>query len=75
MVVWKNLMRDSPKDSCHLCVKVGLNMETYYFKRHSDHAWELSKDGRDINPARIPVDTKYINLDMINDETQCESKK
>lgn len=65
MTNWKNLRLNPPREDCNLCVKIGATFDTYYFKRYSDVGWELVKNHRSIDQAKIPEYAVYINLDEI----------
>ena len=65
MTYWKNLFKDPPHGDCNICIKVGDNFETYFFKRYSHTGWEIYKQLRPIEPSRIPAGAVYINLDEI----------
>lgn len=62
---WKNLKRSPPVSDCEVCVKVGMNYETYRFLRYSSESWRLYKFPRYIEPSDIPNDALYINLEQI----------
>lgn len=65
MTNWKNLRLNPPKEDCNVCVKIGLDYETFQFKRYSDVGWELIKHSRPVNQKKIPGYALYINLDEI----------
>lgn len=65
MIFWQNLKHAPPDSDCEVCVKVGLNYETYRFMRYSSDSWRLYKFPRYIEPSCIPDDALYINLELI----------
>lgn len=65
MINWKNLKLNPPSDDCNVCVKVGVNYDTYQFKRYSDIGWDLIKNLKPIAPCKIPDHAMYIILDDI----------
>lgn len=65
MANWKNLKNNPPTENCNICMKVGVNFETYFFKRYTNYSWELYKYPRAIGPEKVPDNALYINLDEI----------
>lgn len=65
MINWKNLRLNPPREDCSVCVKIGVNYETYQFKRYSEVGWNLIKNLRPIDQCKIPEDAMYIILDDI----------
>lgn len=65
MANWKNLKNNPPAENCNICMKVGVNYETYFFKRYTNYSWELYKYPRAIGPEKVPDNALYINLDEI----------
>ena len=65
MTNWKNLKKNTPIESCNICLKIGTSYDTYIFKRITDHSWELYKYPRAIGPEKVPDHALYINLDEI----------
>lgn len=65
MTNWKNLRLNPPCENCEVCVKIGLNYETYRFIRYSEVGWDLVKNGRQIDQSKIPEHAMYIILDEI----------
>lgn len=65
MINWKNLRLNPPNDDCTVCVKTGMDYETFQFKRYSDVGWGLVKNSRPIDQAKIPAHAMYIILDEI----------
>ena len=65
MTNWKNFKKNPPTKSCNICLKIGTSYDTYFFKRYTNHSWELCKCPITIDPARVPDHALYINLDEI----------
>lgn len=65
MTNWKNLKSNPPVEDCNICLKVGLNFETFAFKRYNSYSWELYKYPKTIGPEKVPDNALYINLDEI----------
>lgn len=65
MVNWKNLRQNPLTENCNICLKIGSNYETYYFRLYPSHTWELYKYPRFISPEKVPEEAQYINLDEI----------
>lgn len=65
MINWINLRTNPPTKDCNICVKVGVDYETYKFQRYSDIGWELYKNLKAIGQDKIPENAMYINLDEI----------
>lgn len=65
MINWKNLRCNPPQENCNLCVKIGLNYETYMFRLLSATNWDLYKYPKTISQEELPDYAMYINLDEI----------
>ncbi len=65
MINWKNLKINPPTENCNICLKVGVNFETYLFKLCGSSGWELYKYPKTIGPGNIPDNALYIILDDI----------
>lgn len=65
MTNWKNLRINPPTENCNICLKIGTNYETFFFKTYSKDSWELIKDARPFGCHRIPAEAMYINLNEI----------
>lgn len=62
---WKSLHLNPPTEDCNICVRVGDNYETYWFKKYTDSSFVLVKFPKEISPREIPQDAMYVNLDNI----------
>lgn len=65
MAIWKNLKSNPPKETCNICLKVGVTYDTFVFRRYTNYSWDLYKFPKAIGPEKVPNDALYINLDEI----------